>query len=200
MTYYDNSTTPRESSEMRHQAGTAMNWTSEEQAILSDGLARYSLEPTISRYAKIASRLQNKTIRDVALRCKWIYKKESNKRRKEDHNGSRKARVDNKEIIDMVVASNLAPHLLPREEDGITYELLKQNEQLFNQISANLTSSRLTENSILFYKIRGNIRELLKNLNENVPETMKHMPQLPEKLNDDLLDSFLPPTDLPMLL
>ncbi|ESQ38968.1 hypothetical protein EUTSA_v10001777mg, partial [Eutrema salsugineum] len=73
-----------------------MDWSSEEQAILEDGLVRYSSEPSISRYAKIASKLQNKTVRDVAMRCRWIYKKENNKRRKEDHNGLGRVRVDNK--------------------------------------------------------------------------------------------------------
>ncbi|ESQ38967.1 hypothetical protein EUTSA_v10001690mg [Eutrema salsugineum] len=106
----------------------------------------------------------------------------------------------------MVVASNSVPHLfalspLLGEEDGITNELLTQNEQFFNQISANLTnptSSRLTENLTLLYKSRENIRKLLKCLNENVPEPMKHMPPLPEQLNDELA-TILPPSDLPQL-
>ncbi|KAL0769896.1 hypothetical protein Bca101_035046 [Brassica carinata] len=180
---------------MNHQRdalGIAMNWSSEEQAILEDALVRYSSEPSpsISRYAKIASELQHKSVRDVAMRCRWTNKK---RRKLEDHNGLGGANVDNKESIDMAVASNSAPHLL-REEDGIIIELLKQNELFLNQIHANLTSSSmLTENLTLFCKTRQNIKNLLKNLQENAPEPMKRMPW-PEKLSvdhDELLDSIL---------
>ncbi|KAG2290256.1 hypothetical protein Bca4012_028694 [Brassica carinata] len=181
--------------DMNHQRdalGIAMNWSSEEQAILEDALVRYSSEPSpsISRYAKIASELQHKSVRDVAMRCRWTNKK---RRKLEDHNGLGGANVDNKESIDMAVASNSAPHLL-REEDGIIIELLKQNELFLNQIHANLTSSSmLTENLTLFCKTRQNIKNLLKNLQENAPEPMKRMPW-PEKLSvdhDELLDSIL---------
>ncbi|KAH0924807.1 hypothetical protein HID58_017063 [Brassica napus] len=188
--YFGNSTTSPESSGMNHLSGTATNWSSEEQAILEDALVRYSSDPSpsILRYAKIASELQHKTVRDVALRCRWINKK---RRKLEDHNGL--GGVDNKESIDKVVASNSAPHLL-REEDGVIIELLKQNELFLNQIHTNLTSSSmLKENLKLFCKTRQNIKNLLKNLQENAPEPMKRMPW-PEKLSDDhdeLLDSIL---------
>ncbi|KAJ4866326.1 hypothetical protein Rs2_10195 [Raphanus sativus] len=206
--YFSNSMTSPESSEMRHHLGSTMYWSSEEQAILEHGLVRYSAEPSISRYAKIALELQNnKTIRDIAMRCRWMHTKENNKRRKEDHTVSGRARVDNQEVIDMVVARNSAAHLfasshLLREVDGITSELLKQNEQLLSRISANLTnltSLKLTENLTLFNESRKNIRKLLINLSENAPEQMKHMPPWPEKLRDDqdqLLDSILPPSHL----
>ncbi|XP_033148365.1 uncharacterized protein LOC103866719 isoform X2 [Brassica rapa] len=189
-TYFGNSTMSPESSGMNHLSGTATNWSSEEQAILEDALVRYSSDPSpsISRYAKIASELHHKTVRDVALRCRWINKK---RRKLEDHNGL--GGVDNKESIDKVVASNSAPHLL-REEDGVIIELLKQNELFLNQIHTNLTSSSmLKENLKLFCKTRQNIKNLLKNLQENAPEPMKRMPW-PEKLSDDhdeLLDSIL---------
>ncbi|CAH8333274.1 unnamed protein product [Eruca vesicaria subsp. sativa] len=193
-TPFSNSTTSPESSDTKQLSGIAMNWSSEEQAILEEGLVRYAAtEPSLTRYAKIASELQHKTVRDVAMRCRWIHKKDSNKRRKEDHNGFGRASVDNKEIIDMAVDSNSAPHL--REEDRIIMELLKQNELFLNQIYSNLTSSsRLTENITLFHKTRENINNLLKNLQENAPEAMKRMPW-PEKLSvdhDELLDSMLP--------
>ncbi|KAF8044712.1 hypothetical protein N665_7193s0001, partial [Sinapis alba] len=110
--YFSNSMTLPESSEMTYHSRSAMYWSSQEQAILEDGLVRYSSEPSISRYAKIALKLQNnKNIRDVAMRCRWMHTKENKKRRKENHNVSGRARVDNKEIIDMVVASNSATHM-----------------------------------------------------------------------------------------
>ncbi|CAN8318232.1 unnamed protein product [Cochlearia groenlandica] len=199
-TFFNNSTfTSESSSEMKHYySRISMDWSSKEQSILEDGLIRYASEPSVSRYAKIASELENKSVRDVAMRCKWTYNHESNKRRKEDYNGGYvvRDRVNNKEIIDMVVASNSASHkfvppLFLREEDRINNELLHQNNQFFKQISSNLTSSKLIENMILFYKSRENIEKLLHNMNENVPEPIKHMPPLPIGFNNKLLESIL---------
>ncbi|KAG7570323.1 Homeobox-like domain superfamily [Arabidopsis thaliana x Arabidopsis arenosa] len=146
--YSGNLTTPSESSSLKSQSGIAMNWTSEEDERLVQLLDSYSSESSgaITRYSKIAAGFENKTIRDVAVRSRWIYKKiENAKRRKEDHNGLGRARVDNKEIIDMVVAS-----------------------QVFQP---------------------------------SQHETWKHMPPLPEKLNDelfcDLYKAISPSANLP---
>ncbi|XP_076881974.1 uncharacterized protein LOC143530281 [Bidens hawaiensis] len=49
------------------------DWTPDDQAILEDGLSQYASESNIIRYAKIAVQLQNKTVRDVALRCRWMF-------------------------------------------------------------------------------------------------------------------------------
>ena len=38
---------------------------------------------SVIRYAKIAMQLQNKTIRDVTLRRRWMSRKENSKRKKE---------------------------------------------------------------------------------------------------------------------
>lgn len=35
-------------------------------------LYRYASQPTIVRYAKIAMKMKDKTVRDVALRCRWM--------------------------------------------------------------------------------------------------------------------------------
>ena len=40
--------------------------------VISFGTLRFSSEASIIRYAKIAMKLQNKTVRDVALRCRWM--------------------------------------------------------------------------------------------------------------------------------
>ncbi|XP_022771607.1 uncharacterized protein LOC111314471 isoform X2 [Durio zibethinus] len=77
-------------SALRHNPGISVDWTPYEQSILEDLLAKYASDSTIVRYAKIAMQLKDKTVRDVALRCRWMTKKENGKRRKEDHNSSRK--------------------------------------------------------------------------------------------------------------
>ncbi|KAK2975755.1 hypothetical protein RJ640_027609 [Escallonia rubra] len=61
------------------------DWTAEEQSVLEEGLTQYASETNIIRYAKIARQLQNKSVRDVAFRCRWMTKKEANRRKKEDH-------------------------------------------------------------------------------------------------------------------
>lgn len=33
---------------------------------------RFANDPVITKYAKIAARLINKTVRDVAMRCQWM--------------------------------------------------------------------------------------------------------------------------------
>ncbi|KAL9280890.1 hypothetical protein AtEden1_Chr5g0112351 [Arabidopsis thaliana] len=61
----------------------------------------------VTRYSKITELLQNKTTRDVATRSRWIYNKKIANRRKEDHNGLGTARVDNEEIVNMVLAAQV---------------------------------------------------------------------------------------------
>ncbi|KAK6146327.1 hypothetical protein DH2020_020196 [Rehmannia glutinosa] len=56
----------------QHQQTISMDWTPEEQALLEEGLSQYATESNIIRYAKIAVQLKNKTVRDVALRCRWM--------------------------------------------------------------------------------------------------------------------------------
>ncbi|CAH2077500.1 unnamed protein product [Thlaspi arvense] len=169
MTTPTNSTTPLERSELKSQTGIALDWTREEQAILDDGLATYSLHSIVSRYTRISLDLPNKTARDVAMRCIW-------------NNGLRRVKVEN---------SNSVP------QDAITNELLAENEHLFFQISANLTSSKLVENLSLFNKVRENMTKLVNDSNENVSEPMTHMPPLPEEVNDELFELIFSLLNLP---
>ncbi|KAL0413769.1 UNVERIFIED_CONTAM: hypothetical protein Sradi_1578600 [Sesamum radiatum] len=60
---------------------------------------RYASESNIIRYAKIAVQLKNKTVRDVALRCRWMTKKEISKRRKEDFS-ARKCKDRKEKVVD----------------------------------------------------------------------------------------------------
>ncbi|PSR86264.1 ZZ-type zinc finger-containing protein [Actinidia chinensis var. chinensis] len=57
---------------LRHNPGLAVEWTAEEQSLLEDLLNKYASERNIIRYAKIAMQLKDKTVRDVALRCRWM--------------------------------------------------------------------------------------------------------------------------------
>nr|KYP58423.1 hypothetical protein KK1_013830 [Cajanus cajan] len=117
---------------MKHNPGISLDWTAEEQAILEDGLSKYAAESNIVRYAKIALLLQQKTVRDVALRVRWMNKKENSKRRKDEHNLTRKSKDKKERVSDPAVKSsnfaarsNVSPYAPPMitmdNDDGISY-------------------------------------------------------------------------------
>ncbi|CAK7349196.1 unnamed protein product [Dovyalis caffra] len=66
-------------SSLRHDPGISVEWTPDEQSILDDLLSKYASESNLVRYAKIAMKLKDKTVRDVALRCRWMTKQSANR-------------------------------------------------------------------------------------------------------------------------
>ncbi|WOL14320.1 hypothetical protein Cni_G23100 [Canna indica] len=201
---------------LKHNPGLSIEWSSEEQAILEEGLSKYASESAIVRYAKIAMELQDKTVRDVALRCRWMTKKENSKRRKEEHNLTRKSKDKKERVTDTSAKSSghlgtrpnvppYAPPMLPVDDDDISYkeiggrtgELLETNADAFTRISANFANLRIQDNINLFCQTRDNILAVLKDLND-MPEIMKQMPPLPVKLNEELANSILPRPSMPM--
>ncbi|KAH6809225.1 histone H2A deubiquitinase [Perilla frutescens var. frutescens] len=193
----------------QHQQTISMDWTPDEQTLLEEGLAKYATESNIIRYAKIAVQLKNKTVRDVALRCRWMTKKEISKRRKEDFNARKSKDRKEKFIEPSAKPSRLsiqsgpsqAPGMVSNCNDdnipyndinGATRQLLQQNAWAFKQISTNLSTHQLHENIGLLSQARDNIFQILTNMNDMGP-TMKRMPPLP-KMNEELASSILPPT------
>ncbi|KAJ0234079.1 Uncharacterized protein HA466_0276230 [Hirschfeldia incana] len=197
-------------SALRHNPGISTDWTHEEQSLLEDLLSKYASEATIVRYAKIAMKMKDKTVRDVALRCRWMTKKENGKRRKEDHS-SRKNKDKKEKTTDTSAKSSshlnvhpngpsYAPPMMPLDtDDGISYkaiggvsgDLLEQNAQMFNQVSSNFSAFQIHDNVNILCKARDNILAILNDLND-MPEVMKQMPALPVKLNEELANSILP--------
>nr|XP_016438103.1 PREDICTED: uncharacterized protein LOC107764091 [Nicotiana tabacum] len=199
---------------LRHNPGLAVDWTPDEQSLLEELLAKYATESNISRYAKIAMQLKDKTVRDVALRCRWMTKKEIGKRRKDDHN-SRKNKDKKEKVTDSMQKSthvanraNGPPYaqsvMSMDSDDGISYkaiggttgQLLEQNAQALDKISANFAIFKIQENINLFCQARNNILSILNDLND-APEIMRQMPPLPVKLNDELANSMLQRPPLP---
>ncbi|KAK2432186.1 histone H2A deubiquitinase [Trifolium repens] len=195
---------------MKHNPGISLDWTPEEQATLEDGLTKNASLSNIVRYAKIALLLNNKTVRDVALRVRWMNKKENSKRRKDDHNLSRKSKDKKERVSDPAAKSsqfparpNVSPYAPPMiamdNDDGIPYaaiggptaDLLEQNAQALSQISANLSSLQIQENINLLCQTRDNIIRIMNEMNDS-PEVMKQMPPLPVKMNEELANSILP--------
>ncbi|KAH7576559.1 hypothetical protein ACOSP7_003021 [Xanthoceras sorbifolium] len=204
---------------LRHNSGISREWTPDEQSILEDLLAKFASDSMLVRYAKIAMQLKDKTVRDVALRCRWMTKKENGKRRKEDHNSARKNKDRKEKATDSSAKSSshistrpngpsYTPPMIPMDTDdgisykaigGVTGELLEQNAQMFQQISANFAAFQMRDNIDLLCKARDNIFAVLNDLND-LPEIMKQMPPLPVKVNDEIANSILPRTSHQMNL
>ncbi|KAH9626318.1 hypothetical protein KSS87_012862 [Heliosperma pusillum] len=141
---------------LKHDAGLAVEWTEEEQYKLEDGLVKFKEEPSIMKYVKIAAILRDKTVRDVALRCRWM----ARKRRKQEESflirkaNSRKDKFmesSSKATFPSASIPSVAPYSFQQNQmdqnqrlkcqvlGSKAKELIQQNLQAFNQIDSNIT-------------------------------------------------------------
>ncbi|KAL1329889.1 uncharacterized protein [Arachis hypogaea] len=190
---------------LRHIPGVAVEWNLEEQAILEDGLARYAgVGSNVTVYATIAQQLQDKTVRDVALRVRWMKEKEENiqnsKKRKDDLKLTKKSRNRKEKVSGRAVPSS---RLIARSDvassvprmatmktiGGLIGTLMEQNAQAFNQISKNLASRMHGKNIEIFHQVRENFNKIMKDLNET-PDPMSLMPPLPKLLALDEMEKL----------
>ncbi|XXG60252.1 hypothetical protein AAC387_Pa04g2209 [Persea americana] len=197
--------------------GMVVDWSIKEQSILEEGLVRYAEESNIMRYIKIAAKLPDKTVRDVALRCRWMtdnLQNDKGKRRKlEDYCTGRKMKDKKEKLMDSSLKANIPPspplhtatcsfaihhvnqndHLSCKVPSvgGATIHLLDENAQVFNQITTNLASFKIQENFDLFYLARNNITSILNDM-RNTPGIMSRMSPLPVSLNEELTSIALP--------
>ncbi|KAJ1380305.1 hypothetical protein SESBI_46152, partial [Sesbania bispinosa] len=142
---------------LKHNPGIHRYWSPEEQTILEERLLKYASVPNRIRCADIAPRLKDKTSREVALRVLWMKKNAKGKRRKVDHNLTRKSEVKKVKGSDPAVkpsqfaaqpiVSPYAPAMPMMDSDGVisynaiggvTGELLELNALALSQISNNL--------------------------------------------------------------
>jgi hypothetical protein len=164
---------------LRHNPGLSVEWASHEQSLLEELLTKYALESHIVRYAKIAMELKDKTVRDVALRCRWVHRKENGKRRKEESKSSRrysnkKEKLGDQSAKSHALVSNLGKgngsssshtKVSIKVENGITYEAvsgstgqpLERNAPALDHISSNLEELKLNENFNLLLQSRNSI-------------------------------------------
>lgn len=187
---------------LKHDAGLAVEWSVDEQYKLEEGLVKYADEPRIMRYVKIAATLRDKTVRDVALRCRWM----TRKRRKPDEHMVKKINnrkdkpmeTPSKQYSQSVVTPSMAtysriPHHTDRIHDGVCgpfKQLLEQNAQAFSQITSNISTFKFQDNIHLFSQTRNNISTILNDMSE-MPGIMSQLPPLPVSINDDLATSIL---------
>lgn len=199
---------------LKNDSGLAVEWSVEEQYRLEEGLFKYADEPSIMRYIKIAAMLRDKTVRDVALRCRWMTRK---RRKQEDHNFGKKVKdrkdklveSSSKASIPSVTPLNVAAYSVMTNHrngsdrmscealDGARH-LLEQNNEVLGRISANLSALKLQDNIDLFRRTRNNISAILNDM-RNMPGIMSRMPALPLSINEELANSILPSTSQRMM-
>lgn len=189
--------------ESKHRAGPAVEWSVEEQYKLEEGLPKFAEEPGIIRYVKIAATLRNKTVRDVALRCRWMARK---RRKHEELNLWKKSKEKKDKLVESyskpgvpsISTFNVAPfsismnNRIQKADDnhvealqGSIRHLLEQNKQVIGQISNNICSLKLQDNVNLFSQMRNNISAILNDM-RFIPG-----PPLPVSLNEDLANTIL---------
>ncbi|XVE85613.1 hypothetical protein DITRI_Ditri17bG0104200 [Diplodiscus trichospermus] len=193
---------------LKNDTGLAVEWSVDEQYILEDGLEKYKEEPNIMKYIKIAATLPDKTVRDVALRCRWMQRK---RRKPEEHNAGKKVNTRKDKLVESyskmnmpsVLPLNMAAYPLmmhhldqnermPSEEiTGTIMHLLKQNAQAFSQITSNLLSYKLQDNIDLLFHTRTNITAILNHMRD-MPGLMSQMLPFSVSINEDLANSILP--------
>ncbi|XP_042979655.1 uncharacterized protein LOC122309927 isoform X2 [Carya illinoinensis] len=194
---------------LKHDTEFAVEWSVEEQYKLKEGLDKFVDEPSIMKYIKIAATLHNKTVRDVALRCRWLTRK---RRKSEEHNVGKKVNIRKDKLVESSLKTNIhsapplnvaANSLMMRNMDqneimaygvsgigGPTKHLLEQNAQAFNQITDNLSIRKVEDNINLFCRTRNNLNAILNDMRQ-MPGIMSHMPPLPVFINEDLANSIL---------
>ncbi|KAI3526415.1 hypothetical protein L1887_05668 [Cichorium endivia] len=126
----------------------SFDWTPDEQSLLEQLLVKYASDNNKAMsYAKIAQELHDKTARDVAIREKEKEKEKEKGKKKRDDNGPSRKQKDRREKIAKQPATNRASM---DTDDGIYYKgigglsgnLLEQNAQAMDQISANISARK----------------------------------------------------------
>ncbi|KAJ9159660.1 hypothetical protein P3X46_025147 [Hevea brasiliensis] len=201
--------------DLKHDTGLAIEWSVDEQYKLDEGLSKFTDEPNIMRYIKIAAMLPDKTVRDVALRSRWMMRK---RRKAEEHNLGEKFNSRKDKLVESSPTTNI-PSAVPRSMpvcpimmhyldqgeplsfegiSGTSRHLLEQNAQAFRKITANLSMFNLQDNIDLFCHTRNNITAILNDMRE-MPGIMSQMPPLPVSINEDLANSILLTTTQSMM-
>lgn len=195
---------------LKNEIGLAAEWTEEEQYKLEEGLTKFKNEPSIMKYIKIAATLRDKTVRDVALRCRWIMRKrrkqdDSNLGRKGNYRKDKFGESSSKTTLSSASIPNMAACFIPLNQidqnqrvkcevlSSKAKQLLEQNFQAFAQINNNLSSLQLQDNIDLFCRTRDNINNInviLDNMKEFSGKIQ--MRELPISIDHNLGNSILP--------
>ena len=171
-------------------------WSDEEQHQLDIALKKFPADKysPLGRYIKMSALFPNKSVRDVALRVKWLSKREEKKKRKGSDSSSKK-RQDKESKAGQAAWQRGGQQNALNEKANALYrpitEVLDQNISVIKQIQQNMMHNKVRENSDLLSKFRDNILKASNNMN-SMNGIMKQMPPLPAQVNTQLANSFLP--------
>ncbi|KAH7653333.1 Homeodomain-like protein [Dioscorea alata] len=164
---------------LKHDTGLVVEWTPEEQALLKQGLIKYANEPNIMKYIKIAAILGDKTVRDVALRCRWMLKRDIFKRRKSEENYLGKKIKDRKEkTVDLPLKMNMTP--VPSNNTQPYSQLMHQEKPV--DLPSKLNMNPISEDYFLLEKMVESLPKMNANPvpSNNIPAYSQLMHQVPQ--------------------
>ncbi|KAK9074422.1 hypothetical protein SSX86_007020 [Deinandra increscens subsp. villosa] len=190
---------------LKHDAGLAVEWSFEEQYKLEEGLSIFADEPSMMRYIKIAATLNDKTVRDVALRCRWMAAVSfsavsfvfgillraflTRKRRKQDEPHMMKKFINKKDnlavslskpSISSVPKLDVAPFSVAINNrvqiDSITFEALSGSIKYLLEQN-NQVLGQISAN-ISLMKLQDNI-DLFSHTKNNITAVLNHMKYIP---------------------
>mmetsp|Transcript_14328 Transcript_14328/g.27649 ORF Transcript_14328/g.27649 Transcript_14328/m.27649 type:complete len:180 (+) Transcript_14328:200-739(+) len=171
-------------------------WSEEEQHQLDIALKKFPADKysPLGRYIKMSALFPNKSVRDVALRVKWMSKREEKKSKKGHSSSSKKRGAQDKEGKQAQAAWQRGQSALSEKANQLyspITEVLDQNIVVIKQIQQNMMHNKVRENTELLLKFRDNILKASNTMN-NINGIMKQMPPLPAQVNTQLANSFLP--------
>ncbi|XP_057523222.1 uncharacterized protein LOC130803066 isoform X2 [Amaranthus tricolor] len=201
---------------LNHDASLAVEWTEEEQFKLEEGLVKYKDEPSIMKYIKIAALLRDKTVRDVALRCRWMTRK---RKKQEEYHSGKKGNYRKDKFMESSSKRNLPSTSMPstnmtpysHQSDQMDQkqhvnckvltskakQLLEQNVQTLNLINSNFSLYKLQDNIDLLCRARDNINNINTMINDmrELSGKIGQMQELSLCIDQYLADSLLPRTN-----
>ncbi|KAG6532545.1 hypothetical protein ZIOFF_006391 [Zingiber officinale] len=191
-------------SPVKHSATVATCWSLEELYVLRQGLMEHATEPTnIMKYIKIAAKLPEKQVRDVAMKCQLIAKEESGKRRKlENYHAEKKEKVVYSSSLSTMHSfqpESMTPLLFrvrnmpsnnhPCQEKAVYLDTLSFGQIVISSLAETF---QVQDNINLFYHVRENIDNILTSMSVN-PGIISQMAALAVSIDDNLFQSILPP-------
>ncbi|KAL8260754.1 hypothetical protein R6Q59_028707 [Mikania micrantha] len=122
---------------LNQTVGPSIYWSRDEQSLLEELIVKYASDSMVMRYAKIVLKLQNKTLKDVALRCRWMTEKEKRKQRKQKQEKKEEAAS---EQVKSPSTNHSSGECIDEEiscKGAAAAQLLEQSGDAINQVSAN---------------------------------------------------------------
>ncbi|KAK8657493.1 hypothetical protein V6N13_035725 [Hibiscus sabdariffa] len=183
---------------LKQDSGLTVEWSVDELYILKDGVERYKKEPNILKYIKIAAMLPDKTVRDVALRCRWMQRK---RKKPEELNLGKKVNSRKDKLVESSSKMNI-PSSVPQSMSAYSLMMhhLVQNERIPSEVAFGYCESvnilhdnlqlKLQDNINLFVHAKNNITTMINDMRD-MPGLMRHMLPLPVSVNEDLANSML---------